>query len=88
MLFRIDNGFISLLNERTGDDLTFKQFRAIASERKKEKDADPVRQRKKKAGCRASKNTVPFTVPFFSCGVPKKKEREMMQYEGFLGLDD
>jgi hypothetical protein len=44
MQANIDKGFVELLNERTGLNLTWKQFTAIYRERKAQRDADPVIQ--------------------------------------------
>jgi len=44
MQANIDKGFVELLNERTGLNLTWEQFTAIYRERKAQRDADPVIQ--------------------------------------------
>jgi len=44
MQANIDKGFVQLLNERTGLNLTWEQFTAIYRERKAQRDADPVIQ--------------------------------------------
>jgi hypothetical protein len=44
MQANIDKGFVELLNERTGLNLTWEQFTAIYKERKAQRDADPVIQ--------------------------------------------
>lgn len=48
MNMNIDTGFLVKLNEKTGLSLTWKEFVQIYRERKNERDADPVRQARKR----------------------------------------
>jgi len=47
MQIKLDRGFIDLLNERTGLNLTWEQFTAIYSERKAQRVVDPTVQVRK-----------------------------------------
>ena len=47
MMANIDKGFVELLNQRTGLNLTWEQFRAIYQERKAQRDNDPAIQARK-----------------------------------------
>lgn len=49
MLANIDKGFVELLNKKIGSNLTYQEFTLIVSERKKERDNDPVIQARRRA---------------------------------------
>lgn len=47
MMANIDTGFVELLNKRTGLNLSWLEFKTIYQERKAERDADPIVQRRR-----------------------------------------